>query len=76
MSLSRAQIRAVITDRFERWQKHMWRENATPLMAIGLSHPENKFVITTIEEMSGEQIITLLEAAAALMRQGYEDHSK
>jgi hypothetical protein len=58
----------VIDDRFARWGELLRLERATPLFVLGLSQPEDKLVVTAPEELSDEQLLELLGAAAALIR--------
>jgi hypothetical protein len=57
----------VIDDRFARWSKLLRSHNATPLLVLSLSHPENHLVVTTCEGIKEEE---MLEVALALVRAG------
>ena len=67
-------IEDVIADRFERWGKFLREQNATPIMMIGLTRgPGSSFVVTTVEDMSDDQIEATLRAGLALMERQRRD---
>lgn len=68
-------VDSVIRDRFFRWGKFLRDRNATPVLIMGLAHPDRQLVITTVEQMTDKQIELILIGALAAVRAGMIDHA-
>lgn len=55
-------IRGIIKDRFTRWTKHLRKNNATPIITIGVAHGANagQLVVCTTEETTNAELMILL----------------
>jgi hypothetical protein len=69
------EIDAAIADRFARWGKFLRDRNASPVLIMGLTHPDHQLVITTIDEMTDAQIQEALSAALLSLRAGMIEHA-
>ncbi len=67
------EINAVILDRLGRWQRFLRERNATPVIVIGLAHPDHQVVITTCEGIPDHLVLDALLAAVAAIRAGKVD---
>lgn len=67
--------RAITSERLEEWGRFMAREGATPVLMLGLVDGANRFTACTVEDVSTEQIVTLLRGVLDGLIAGDVEHS-
>ncbi len=65
-----SEINACITDRFERWGRFLRREGATPVLIVGLKVRDRRLTVSTVEDLSNEQIAEILMGVLVSLKAG------